>query len=82
MSKFTFLLFSALAFVATAATAQEIDCADPANVGNAACVNLPGIDDVQNFVLGIVPIIGGGGILAAGLISGGDNTTSTTSTTN
>jgi hypothetical protein len=87
MPKFAFLLLSGFAFFATAATAEEtpvvateIDCEDEANKDNAACVDLPDADDVQNFVPALAPIIGGGGILASGLLNG-NNTTSTTSTT-
>lgn len=79
MSKFSILLLSSFAFVATAATAQGIDCANQANKDDAACIDLPGADDVQNFIPGIVPFIGGGSILASGLL--GNNTTSTTATT-
>lgn len=87
MSKFAILLLSAFAFFATAATAeettvisQETDCEDEANKDDEACIVLPGADDVQNFLPGIVPLVGGGGILASGLL-GGNSTTSTTSTT-
>jgi hypothetical protein len=87
MSKFAFLLLSSFAFFATAATAQqavvateENDCEDEANKDDEACIVLPGADDVQNFIPGIVPLIGGGGILAAGLSSNGTTSTTTTTT--
>ncbi|MBU2937412.1 MULTISPECIES: hypothetical protein [Pacificibacter] len=89
MSKFAFLLLSAFAMFATAATAQEIaavsqedDCEDEANKDDEACIMLPGAGDVQNFIPGIVPLIGGGGILAAGLSGNSTTTTTTTTTTN
>ncbi|MBU2867469.1 hypothetical protein [Pacificibacter marinus] len=79
MSKFLILLLSSVAFFATAATAQEIDCEDEANKDDAACIGLPDADDVQNFLPGVAPILGGGGIFASALL--GNNTTSTTATT-
>jgi len=91
MSKFAFLLLSAFAMFATAATAQEIaavsqedDCEDEANKDDEACIMLPGAGDVENFIPGIVPLIGGGGILAAGLSSsnGTSSTPSSPSTPN
>jgi len=85
MSKFAFLLLSAFAMFATAATAQEIaavsqedDCEDEANKDDEACIILPGAGGAQNLS-GIGPLIGGGGILASGLF--GNNTTTTTTTT-
>jgi hypothetical protein len=77
MSKFAFLLLSGFVLSATAVTAQDTP---EANCEEGDCVDLPGVDDVQNFIPGIVPILGGSGILASGLL-GGNNTTSTTSTT-
>ncbi|MEM5478179.1 hypothetical protein [Pacificibacter sp. AS14] len=77
MSKFAFLLLSAFALFTTSATAQ--DAAVPA-CDTADCIALPAADDVQNFIPGIAPLIGGAGIFASSLLSG-NSTTSTTSTT-
>lgn len=89
MRKFAFLLMSGFALFATATAtaaeertvvATEIDCEDEANKDDEACIILPGVDDVQNFLPVLAPVTGGAGLLASGLL-GGNNTTSTTSTT-
>ncbi|MBW6417897.1 hypothetical protein J5Y17_09270 [Celeribacter sp. PS-C1] len=81
MSKYAFLTLSAVTLSATNAMAQSapaLDCALPANVGSPACLNLPPVGDVQNFVPVIAPALAAAGVAA---LAGGGSSTSTTSTT-
>ena len=80
MKSFSYVVIAALVAGATPAFAQDaipttIDCSDPANAENIACLPKRG---TTNFV----PIAAGvGGLLALGGLAGGGSTTSTTSTT-
>ena len=83
------LFIAALAFSAQGALAQDgvvvtpgVNCEDPANAANQACLGLPDPTlPITNLVPIVAPILGAGVLIGLG---GGSSssTTSTTSTTN
>ena len=81
MSKYALLTITALALSATNAVAQStsaIDCSLAANANSPACIILPPVGDVQNFVPFIAPALAAAGVAA---LAGGGSAASTTSTT-